>query len=499
MDIDLKQPLPSPSPEEMSSLPLHIQVYIRFLEEAVIHLRAETERLHNRVKDLEARLSKNSSNSSKPPSSDGMKKPPKSQRGNSGKKPGGQLGHPGKSLSQVSDPDVVVNHIPDHCHDCGTGLNEVDGVCVEKRQVFDLPPPKVQVTEHRVEEKVCPCCGKRTRAHFPDEVRGHVQYGERVQALATYFANVHFIPVERLCEIMSDIFGVAMSSGTCSSIDARLFKNLEPFEKALKAYLVDSTVLHFDESGMRCKKKLHWVHVASSQMATLYTIHSKRGREAMDEADILPRFQGVSVHDCWMPYFSFEQISHGLCNAHHLRELTFVYEELKEAWAKRMKDLLLRAKRLAERHTAQKHLPQNVLQWIEGQYNSIIEEGLLYHLNLPPLQRGERGRQKQRVGKNLLDRLKEHRSKVLRFVYDFSVPFTNNQGEQDIRMVKVKQKVSGCFRTLEGAKIFCRIRSYISTARKQGWNIWKASSEAIRGFPRMPSESQQPELQVVIA
>ena len=321
------------------------------------------------------------------------------------------------------------------------------------------------------------------RATFPENIKGPVQYGERIQALTAYFAHQHFIPVDRLCQIFEDIFGVALSPGTCANVDEKLFHKLESFETSLKIYLLAARVLHFDETGMRCEKKLQWVHVASSQLATLYTIHSKRGQEAIDAAYILPRFKGIAIHDHWFPYFTYEQVSHGLCNAHHLRELTFVHEQEKEDWAKQMKDLLIFANREVEKCEEQGFLSGEILLQIEKSYTQIITEGLEYHSRLTPLPKGKRGRQKQRDGKNLLDRLKEKRDSVLRFMYDFSVPFTNNQGEQDIRMVKLKQKISGCFRKLRSGQIFCRIRSYISTARKQGWNIWDVLADAIRGSP----------------
>ena len=273
---------------------------------------------------------------------------------------------------------------------------------MEKRQVFDVPQPQIEVTEHQVEEKKCPCCGGVTRASFPENVKGPMQYGERVQALIAYFAHQHFIPVARVGQILEDIFGVAISPGTCANINEKLFDHLETFESSLKAHLLAARVLHFDETGMRCEKKLQWVHVTASQMATLYMIHSKRGQEAMDQIGILPQFEGIE-----------------------------------------------------------------------------------YHTRLPLLPKGKRGRQKQRDGKNLLDRLSEERECVLRFMYDFSVPFTNNQGEQDIRMAKLKQKIGGCFRAFAGGQLFCRVRSYISTARKQGWNIWDALTDALKGYPRL--------------
>ncbi|MFA6916609.1 MAG: transposase [Parachlamydiales bacterium] len=445
------------------SLPESIRSYIRYLESTIQHQQVSIQQLEARVHELEARLSKDSSNSSKPPGSDGLKKKIKSLRGKSDKKPGAQQGHVGKGLAQVGTPDFIITHTPTNCHGCGLNLSQVDGACSEKRQVFDIPQPKIEVTEHQALEKKCPCCGELTRGAFPDHVRGPVQYGERVQALTAYFAHQHFIPVDRVCQIFEDVFGITISPGTCSNVDERLFRQLESFESSLKTYLLAARVLHFDEAG------------------------------------ILPRFQGIGIHDHWFPYFAYQQITHGLCNAHHLRELTFTFinEQEKEDWAKRMKDLLIFAKNEVEGHLEQGALPQEVLLQIEETYGQIIAEGLEYHSLLPPLPKGKRGRQKQRDGKNLLDRLKDKRGCVLRFMYDFSVNFTNNLGEQDIRMVKLKQKISGCFRIFKGGQIFCRIRSYISTARKQGWDIWEALAEAVRGCPRLLAIHQENVFQTI--
>ncbi len=492
MNENKKSSFPPLSGVVFDSLPESIRSYIRYLESTIHQLEA-------RVHDLEARLSKNSSNSNKPPGSDGLKKKTKSLRGQSGKKQGAQQGHVGKGLSQVDNPDLIVIHAPTSCYGCGLSLNEVEGTCAEKRQSFDIPQPKIEVTEHRSLEKKCPCCGEVSRGIFPENIRGPVQYGERVQALTAYFAHQHFIPVDRVCQIFEDVFDVNISPGTCSNIDEKLFRHLESFESSLKTYLLAARVLHFDETGMRCEKKLRWMHVASSQLATLYTMSAKRGQEAMDEAEVLPHFQGIGIHDHWFPYFAYTQMKHGLCNAHHLRELTFIHEQEKEEWAERMKDLLIFAKNEVERYQEQQALPKEVLLRIEGEYSQIIGAGFEYHTLLPPLPTGKRGKQKQRDGKNLLDRLKEKRDCILRFMYDFSVPFTNNLGEQDIRMAKLKQKISGSFRTFMGGQIFCRVRSYISTARKQGWNIWDALADAIRGSPRLLGIDQQADSQIALS
>jgi transposase len=470
---------PKISQQDFDSTPDSVKDYL-------FELTSLVKQLITRVHELEAQIAKNSSNSGKPPSSDGLKKPPKtvSQRGKSGKKPGGQPGHPGRTLEPVNNPDYIMSHSPTMCNGCGNSLNEVRGASVERRQVFELPEPKVEVTEHRIEAKMCPCCGEISKGIFPENITAPAQYGERVQALAVYFAHQHFLPFDRLSQMFEDIFGIAISPATCANVDRKLFAQLESFEANLKTHLIASKVLHFDETGMRCNKKLHWIHVASSNMATFYGIHTKRGKEAIDYFDVLPKFHGNAIHDHWYPYFAYEQVTHGLCNSHHLRELTFVHEQEKEEWAQEMKQLLLKAKQLVEDHADEGCLSKEQISSLEEEYSKIVIRGLNHHLSLPPLERSKKGKQKQRVGKNLLDRLADSYKCVLSFVYDFSVPFTNNQGEQDIRMVKLKQKISGCFRKLEGGQIFCRIRSYLSTARKQNWRIWEALTDALKGTPR---------------
>jgi len=294
--------------------------------------------LMSRIDELEAQIAKNSSNSSKPPSSNGFKRPPKSERGRSGKKPGAQKGHVGKTLEQVQKPDHIITHSPRSCASCGHILKNEEGTSIEKRQVFDLPEPKVEVTEHRIEVKKCPCCGETSKGVFPESVTAHTQYGKRIQALSAYFSHQHFLPFDRLSQMFKDIFRIDISPGTCANIDYRLFKRLKTFENSLKEHLINSQVLHFDETGMRCNKRMYWTHVASSEKATFFGMHIKRGRDAINAFNILSKFKGIAIHDHWFPYFSYKHIQHGLCNAHHLRELTFVYEHEKEAWAKDMKE-----------------------------------------------------------------------------------------------------------------------------------------------------------------
>lgn len=451
--------------EIFATLPPLVQAYIRYLEERVHQLEA-------RVLDLENRLAKNSSNSGKPPSSDGLKKKTKSLRVKTDKKPGGQPGHQGKTLLAVDTPDIVIVHTPKQCQNCYKGLSDVGVIAIEFRQVFDLPEPKVEVTEHRVESKRCSCCGHETKADFPEGVTAAVQYGRRVQALAVYFSNQHLIPVDRVSEIFKDIYGLSLSAGTCVNVDKRVFTRLAPFEERLKVYLIASKVLHVDETGMRCNKKLHWLHVTSSSQATFYGLHEKRGKEAIDAFNILPQFGGTAIHDHWKPYFSYEQVKHSLCNAHHLRELTYVYEQEQEIWALKMKEHLL----FANKQTREGVLGLEAIEKIEQIYEEITLDAVRNYLT------SEKNGKKSE-GLKLLKRLLHYQKEVLAFAYDPEVPFTNNQAEQDLRMMKVKQKVSGCFRSLEGGEVFCRIRSYISTARKQGWKIWEALASAISGKP----------------
>lgn len=479
--------VPTALPSEVfAALPQMAQDYIRALEKQVVLLVTQVQSLVIKVQELEARLAKDSSNSSKPPSSDGLGKKNKttSLREKTGKKPGGQPGHTGRTLEQVSNPDIIKIHSPDNCQNCQTNLSLAIVTDIEKRQIFDLPEQIVQVTEHRRESKLCPCCSHINKAQFPDNVKAHTQYGERIRALAAYFAHQHLIPFERLTQIFEDLYGISLSPGTCYNADKKLYDNLAPFETNLKAHLLACKVLHFDETGAKCEKKLHWIHVSCSQTATHYAIHSKRGKEAIDHIDILPKFTGTAIHDHFYPYFSYKQVKHGLCNAHHLRELKYIYEQEKAQWAKKMETHLLKTKDKVKQAKAQGHqeLKTEQIQQIHQEYEQIILEGALYYQELR--EKTEETQFKQ-SGVNLLKRLLRKKKATLAFVEDFAVPFTNNEAKQQIRMQKVKQKISGCYRTIEGGQISCRIRSYIATTKKQGWKILETLADAIRGSPRL--------------
>ena len=472
--------------EKLKNEKQDFEAVIKDLEAVIKDLGAEIKDLGAENQQLKSKAAKNSSNSSKPPGSEPYKKgKPKSRRKKSGKKLGGQLGRIGKTLEPVSNPNHIIIHAPHECHSCQASLSDVKGRCIETRQVFDIPEPQIEVTEHRAEEKKC-VCGAICRGEFPKDVTASVQYGNRVRSIAAYLSNQQLIPIYRLRQIFIDLFGLSISTGTLENINTRLFANLKPFEKKVQEYLLDRKILHADETGMRCESKLHWVHVISSIEATFYAIHPKRGQKAIDAIAVLPKFTGTVIHDHWAPYFSYQNFTHGLCNTHHDRELEFVSTEEKESWAKEMQMLLYLAKDTVDKYRDKGILAPEILQEIEQEYQRIIAVGKAYHSDLQTLPKSKRGRQKQRVGKNLLDRFDSERDYVLRFMYDFEVPFTNNLGEQDIRMMKLKQKISGCFRVLMGGERFCRIRSYISTARKQGWHILTALSNAMKGSPQFP-------------
>jgi len=457
-------------------------------DDLILDLCAQVQHALERIKALEAQLSKNSRNSSKPPSTDGFKKPkPKSLRRKGERKTGGQPGHKGKTLLQVETPDVIVSHPVEFCHACFTSLIDVPVSEVERRQEFDLPAIEPVVTEHRAAIKICPGCGGRTRGNFPEEITQPVQYGPRVKATATYLNHYQLLPYGRMQELFADVFKVHLSEGTLFNITKLCYKNLEDYAMDVKKRLIKSPVVHFDESGLRVKKDSHWLHVASTEKTTHYEIHKKRGREAMDDIGLLPYFKGRAVHDHWKPYFHYGG-KHGLCNAHHLRELIYHEEQYNQSWCKDMRECLLKAKQEVEtcKAAGKMKMDPKRLRAFEQQYCHILRAGLkeIPVVHAPPKRRGK---VKQHPAKNLLDRLSDFKEETLAFMYDFAVPFDNNLGERDIRMIKTKQKISGCFRSQQGGKMFCRIRGYLSTSRKNSLNVLEALTDAFKGSSYRPS------------
>ena len=444
-------------------------------EELIARIRAqaaEIAALKARVAELERRLG---SNSGKPPSSDGLKKPPRvrSQREPSNKPSGGQKGHKGETLRQVAEPDSVVDHFPSSCTACGVAVTPAMSSGHNARQVFDLPEPRpLVVTEHRAHNCVCAGCGARTQASFPDGVKAPVQYGPRIAALVIYLLHYQLLPEDRLAELMADLFGVRLVAATIARMSRTCAARLQDFAETVCDLVASAAVKHMDETGFRIGGKTQWLHVACTAWLTFYRVCARRG-------SLLANVVGIVVHDHWKPYYTMPNVLHALCNAHHLRELKALIDIEKEDWARKMHRLLRRACHAVnlarERESV---LKPRLIACFERRYDAIVAEGLAFHEAQSPLRpatdtqgRNRRGRKPRRTGHNLLLRLASRKQDVLRFLNDPDVPFTNNQAERDGRMMKVKQKISGGFRSLQGAKDFAIVRSFISTAKKQGWNV----------------------------
>lgn len=461
-------------------------------EEAVILLLQTTFlALVERIQKLEDQLAKNSRNSGKPPSSDGYDQPaPKSLRKRSRRRSGGQVGHKGETLKAVEKPDHLRVHRVEACAHCGHAMKRRKAIREEKRQVFDVPPMKIEVTEHWAEVKECPCCGKETRAQFPDEAGKAVQYGTEIKSQMAYLNSEQHIPLERACDLLEEWYGHRPSEGTIVSVCAEAAEKVEPANEAVKEHLVEEeAVVNFDESGFMINGVLNWLHSASTPRLTCYATHPKRGSAAMNDIGILPRLKGRAVHDDLAAYFLYE-LEHALCNAHHLRTLIFLLERYPQKWIEPLKDLLLKIKTKVETANEKGQTSLSVRQRniFYKAYDQLITQGL--RANPPPNEKdrkpGQRGRLKQTPARNLLLRLQEHKASVLAFMEDFNVPFDNNQAERDLRMMKVKQKVSGGFRSIEGARNFCQIRGYLSTARKNGVKALAALRLAFAGSPFLP-------------
>lgn len=478
-------------------------------EEAVIRLVESFQDalalLEARIAVLEAQQKKNSTNSSKPPSTDGLRRT-QSSREPTGKKPGGQDGHAGRTLERSSTPDVVVVHeAPTVCPSCEQPMASVVSECAETRQVFDVPKVAVQVTEHQVHARVCPCCHLRSKASFPQDVEAPVQYGSRLTALAVYLTMYHLVSRERTVEILKELCGVSISNGTLETMLARAYQATESTEEAIVAALIDSDTLHADETGVRVTARTDWIHVLATERLTYYHPSVYRGWDAHDETRILERFAernakgdseggGILHSDFYASYRCYPCL-HAYCNAHLLRELRFLAEVRNHQWAHELRTLLqqtwhsLKTERHSRHHNDSTNplwvLPAAMLDNLHNRFDGLVEAALRLHPRTTERAEGTspKGRIKQTQERLLLERLRDFKADMLRFAVNPLAAFDNNLAERDLRMIKVQQKISGSFRSTTGAKVFCRLRGFCSTVGKQSASILDALMDAFAGIP----------------
>lgn len=439
--------------------------------EAAAKIILMVERLEARIKELEDKLNMNSSNSSKPPSSDNKFTKKKSTQKSSEGKRGGQTGHKGSHLKKVEIPDKVISLKSKVCGHCHRDIADISSSKIEKRQLFDIPPMSIEVTEYQSHKVYCPYCQSINQEEFPEQVKATTQYGHNLKAWVSYLNTHHMLPYERISEMIEDMVNHKISTGSIYNFLFENYDNLESFEEKLKEELLQEEVLHADETGVNVKGNLKWIHTASSNRAVHYAVHNKRGHEAMDAINILPLYQGILSHDHWSSYHHYTHITHSFCNAHILREPQFQIDHHDKTWAKELQTLLKEANKTVKsyKEEGKTSLPNEIREQIIQKYEQLTSEAIKEYP--PPKKSNNRGRSKQEKGKNLLDRLIKYQTETLRFIYDFRVPFTNNLAERDLRMIKVKQKISGTFASFEGAEFFCRIKSFIATLKKNALSV----------------------------
>ena len=476
-------------------------------QEQMASLNAQVAKLEAENKELADRLNTNSRNSSKPPSTDGYAKPsakakepsgttsgtdskddkpsPKSLRQKSGLKPGGQKGHKGTTLEQTAEPERTQYHPVIDCEKCHRSLRSKEPVKLVERQVFE--PGRFghfEVTAHVAEVKECDC-GHVTSAGFPEGVDSHVQYGPTTQALAVYLCQYQLIPYKRVSQFFMDIFGLEVSPGSICTFQEKAYDQLSSTEQAIADALRNAPVAGADETGMRVAGSLWWMHVLRTDEWTLYHLDPSKGQPAIESMDILLTFAGILVHDHYKLYFRYAAL-HVLCNAHHLRELQGVVDRDCNHLAARLQRLLRLACHLSNgfRKIGMEAMPENIRQRIASLFERTAKRAQAEEAKYMERVRQRQGRDKVKNTKafNLFKRLVEFKEETLRFMTDLTIPFDNNGSEQDIRNGKVKQKISGCIRSKKGAKWYCRIRSYVSSARKQGQNVFEALLIAMRNY-----------------
>ena len=439
-------------------------------------LETQNAKLIKRIEELESEKNKNSRNSSKPPSSDGLKKVIKNNREKSNRNPGGQPGHKGSGLSAMDKADEIVKcKINKSWCECGNDLQSLKILREEKHQVIDIAEVLIRVIDYLVEVKKC-SCGKEHKGVC--EFKGRVQYGKKLKALLTYLNVYQMLPAQRIQELCKDIFGLSIGDGTIQSGIKTCYENLENTQEEIKQSLISSPVIHSDETGIRCQGSTQWIHSASNDKFTLYQNHHKRGNEGINSMGIMDNYTGVCVHDRWASYDKYSNCIHALCNAHLLRDLRFIYEEENRNWAGKLISIL----QGANKRKQEKKLTNHFRTRIRNQITNLVIKA---YRNEPKTknQKIKRGRKPKSKPIRLLEVFKNRLDDILLFLYRDDVPFDNNLAERDLRMIKLKQKISGCFRTKMGADIFCRIRSYVSTSRKQGYNVWDAMTNAMKGNP----------------
>ena len=467
--------MPKPTYDELADLVVALKAHMVTLEAHIVRQDA-------RIAELERQVAATSRNSAKPPSSDGLSKPnPKSLRGTSGRKPGGQGGHSGQTLAQVTDPDEVLRHEPARCRGCGAGLARASQVGVARRHVFDLPPISIRVTEHELVSRRCGC-GVTTTADAPTGVNAPVQYGSRINAVMVYLYMGQYLSKHRTAVAMSELFGISVSDGTVSAATARAADDLAGFCAAVTKKIAGAEVAHFDETGFRADGKLHWLHSASTPEFTLITCHRRRGREAMNAAGILPNFTGIAVHDAWAPYDTYPQITHALCNAHVLRELIAVTDHHAQSpdptswcWAEQVIDNLLAIKAMTQDGTLD---PDRLAACRE-----LLVHGARIGTAMPTP--GPVGAKHRALARRITNRIEDY----LRFATDPRTPWDNNAAEREIRMAKLRQKVSGGMRTLTGAQHFAALRSYLATTAKHGIDGLEALIKLTTRNPWLPEST----------
>jgi len=455
-------------------------------DEIIKNLYEIIDKLNQTIIELTEKLNKNSRNSSKPPSSDGLAKPsPKSLRKASNKKPGAQKGHPGANLTFKEEPDEIIQHIPSICQNCSSLDNCINKAGVEEtRHIIDTVV-KVKITAHNTLVMNCPLYNTVQKSIFPDSIKAPVQYGENLQALAVSLNTIGAVSIQRTHEILSSVFNISISTGTINAMVSRCAAKLEGTVEWIRQEVAASDIINNDETGTRVDGKTMWVHNASNKKYTYLSIHEKRGVDGMESAGVLPLYSGITVHDCWAPYWKYNEIEHAICCAHILRELIGVEENYpKEKWATAFKKLLLAMKAAKEKaiEKGKEKLSRYYMEKFDALYDQTIKQAKKKN---PIIESSEnkRGRKKKGKVRSLIDRLATYKDSICFFIKNFAVPFDNNQAERDIRMIKTKGKVSGCFRSMDGARDYLKIMSYVGTVKKHKKNTFEAIRLAIMGIP----------------